>query len=194
MKTMPYEARWTIEGPNILAEQNLERINQALSEDWIAGIHLYFGGGGSGDPIAFSTFNAFLSHATASRPGDLFILWSVVEMRRRNLLLVDRRFREAATSSLLSPDDLDRVRGYLAEAELNEVLSIFSVGGAGPEAIWTDLKGSNWRPFFDAAQRVAVLSGALRVLPMTRVDHPEFYLVKAKRPNPQGQVPLGGAY
>jgi len=192
----PYNPRWTKDGPNILAEENLERIRQALSDGWIGGIHLYFGVGRSGDSIAFSTFDAFLSHVTASRPGDLFILWSFVEMRRKGLLLVDSQFMDdvGAGRSLLAARDLDRVREYLSESESNEMLSISSAGGGELTAIWTDLEGSGWDPFLDAARLAAVPGGALCVLPLTKVDCPEFHLVRAKRPNDQGQVPLGGAY
>jgi hypothetical protein len=131
-----------------------------------------------------------------SRPGDLFILWLIPELRRKGLLLVDSQFADGvgAGDSLLSPGDLDHVRGYLSGAELNEVLSISSAGGGELETIWTDLEGSGWDPFLDAARRAAVPGGSLCVLPVTKIDSPEFYLVKAKRPNPQGQVPLGGAY
>jgi len=193
---IPYDPRWTTDGPNILAEENLERIWQALTDGWIGGIHLYCGGGRSGDSVAFCTFDAFLSHVTASRPGDLFNLWSVAEVRRKGLLLVDSHFKDTdgAGRSLLSPGDLDRVREYLSEAESNEVLSISSAGGGELEAIWTDLEGSGWNPFLNAARHAAVPGGALCVLPLTKVDCPEFHLVKAKRPNDQGQVPLGGAY
>jgi hypothetical protein len=146
--------------------------------------------------VAFRTFDAFLSQITDARPGDLFILWSVPEIRGNGLLLVDNQFQASpeANASMLTTDDLDRVREYLTEAEFNEILSISSAGNGNVEAVWTDLEGSGWDTFLDAAQRAAVPCGALCVLPLTKLDRPEFYLVKAKRPNAQGEVPLGGAY
>lgn len=185
--------RWTTQGANILAEENLKRIREALEEDWVGGIHLYYGGGGSGDAVAFSRYDTFHSCVVHSRPGDLFVLWSVAEMRRRGLLLIDKRSPLALLSgnSLLAPSDLDRVRRYVAEREFNEVLSISVAEGDKLEAVLTD---RDWDKFLNAAQRAAVPNGALCALPFTQIDSPEFYLVKAKRPNGDGQVPLGGAY
>ena len=194
---MTYDPRWTTDGPNILAEEALQRIRQTLSEGWICGVHLHYGGGRSGDSVAFSTYTAFHSHVADSRPGDLFILWSVSEIRRKGLLLVDRHYHDAVLicGSLLSQDDLNRVRSYLAEGEFHEILSVASsAGGEELEATVTDLEGSHWDQFLGAAQRAVVPGGALCVLPLTKIDRPEFYLLKAKRPNSDGQVPLGGAY
>ena len=187
---------WTIEGPNILEDPTLERIRQALSEGWICGIHMYLGGGGSPGPVAFRTYDAFHSHVTNSRTGDGFILWSLADMRKKGLLLVDNHCDEAALTrgSLLSREDLDRVRAYLAEGELHEIFSVASADGKELVAICTDLNGSNWDQFIDSSKRAAVPGGAIWVLPLTNIDVPEHYLVKAKRPNPKGEVPLGGAY
>ncbi len=187
---------WTTEGPNILADPTMESIRQALSEGWVYGIHMYFGGGGSPDPVAFSTYDTFHSHVTESRTGDCFVLWSLADMRKKRLLLVDSHCDEAALmrGSLLSREDLDRVRRYLAEGELHEIFSVASAAGKELVAIWTDLNGSNWDRFIDSAKRATVPGGAICVLPLTKIDVPEHYLVKAKRPNPRGEVPLGGAY
>ena len=184
------------DGPNILAEEALERVRQALSEGWIGGLQRYYGGGRSGDSVAFSTYDAFHSHVMDSRPGDHFILWSVAEIRRRGLLLVDNHYQDAATSggSLLSQCDLDRVRAYLAEGKYYEVLLIASAGDTELKAVLTDFEGSEEDLFLDPARRAAVPGGAICVLPFTKIDSQEFYLVKAKRPNEKGEVPMGGAY
>jgi hypothetical protein len=75
-----------------------------------------------------------------------------------------------------------------------EILAVASSGSGSPEAVLTDLEGSAWEPFLSLAQRASVPGGALSVLPFTTIDQPEFYLLKAKRPNENGEVPLGGAY
>jgi hypothetical protein len=193
---VPYDPRWTTDGPSILAEGVQKSIRQALSDGWIGGIHLYFCGGRSGDPVAFSTYGAFISHVTDSQPGDLFYFWSIAEIREKGLLLADRQYHYALTpgSSLLFPDDIERVRAYLAQKEFNEILAIVSTGRGELEAIWTDLDGIQEDRFLGATRRAAAPGGALFVLPFTQIDSPEFYLAKAKRPNIKGEVPLGGAY
>lgn len=193
---MSHGLNWSAKGPSILAEDTLRAVESALEEGWIGGIHLYYGGGGSGDSIAFSTFDAFHSHITSSKPGDLFIMWSVAELRKRGLLLVDNGFnpRLEAGLSLLSQGDLIGVRGYLAQKELNEIFSIRSRGGGELEATMTDLEGTYEDRFLTFTQEIAEDGDAICIFPLTSIDHPEFYLVKAKRPNENGEVPLGGAY
>lgn len=193
---MPNDPRWTTAGPDILAEDTLNIVRHALEAGWICGIHLYFGGGGSGDAVAFSTFSAFHSHVVGSKPGDLFVLWSIARMRNEKLILVDNRFDSASDveHSVLSQDDLERVRGYLAKAEFNEILMIKPGKSGELEAILTDLAGSFEDSFLSPAQDGATLGDAVCVLPFTLIDRPELYLAKAKRPNAKGEVPLGGAY
>lgn len=188
--------RWTVQGPNILSSNNLGRIQQALSEDWIVGAHFYYCAGRGGEPIAFDNFDAMKSLITASRPGDLFILWSIAELRRKGRLLADCRRQQLETSndSLLSTADLARIRTYLVESNLNEILCIVSGENSQLKVFWSDLDSSDWEPFLDACRHAAVPGGALCVLPFTKLDSPEFYLVNAKRPNENGETLLGGAY
>jgi len=191
-----FDPKWTADGPNILAEENLGCIGRVLADDWICGIPMFLGCGGSPDPVAFSNYDAFLSHVIGSRPGDLFVLWSVSEMRKKGLLLVDNRYDDAtsARGSLLSQGDIECVRVYLAEEKLNEVIVVVSEGDGHPEVFWADFESSMWEPFLEAAKRAAVPGGAIRVLPLTKTDNAEHYLAKAKRPNSEGKVLVGGAY
>jgi hypothetical protein len=192
----PYDPRWTLGGPNILAEANLRTAEEVLRQGWICGIHLHFAGGRSGDAVAFGKYPAYLKYVHAATPGDLFVLWSVPEIRRRNLLLVDARYGdvEPRSTSLLSPDSLRDVREYLAEETGREVLAVAASGTADLTGVLTDLDGSEWDRFLGLVQQTSVSGGELCVLPFTSVDRPEFYLLKAKRPNEKGEVPLGGAY
>jgi hypothetical protein len=192
----PYDPRWTPSGPNILAEANLRIADEVLRQGWICGVHLHFAGGTSGDTVVFGEYAAYLKYVNAATPGDLFVLWSVPEMRRRDLLLVDARYREAEplTTSLLSPDGLRDVCEYLAEGTGREVFAVAPCGTTDLKAALTDLDGSEWDRFLVLAQQANVLGGELCVLPFTSVDRPELYLLKAKRPNERGEVPVGGAY
>jgi hypothetical protein len=190
------DPQWTTDGPNILATEVQERIRQALSRGWIAGIHQYFGGGGSGDALAFRTYDSFLSRVTNARPGDLFTLWSVADLIRKGLVLVDQRYLDdrAAVGCRLPPEGLDDIRRYLAEERWNEVLLIASAGGDELKTIWTDLDGTYENRFLETVREAEVPGGSICVLPITQIDSAEFWLVKAKRPNENGEVPLRGAY
>ncbi len=193
---MGNDETWTLAGSNILAADVLDRIRRAIAEGWIAGIHLFLGGGGSGDDVAFGNYDEFLSHVMNSRPGDLFMLWSIAEMRKRRLLLVDNHFDSSVSSEghPLSLKDIDRVREYLIQEKHNEILSIASAGERRLTAIVTDLEGMKESRFLNAAGRSAVPGGSICILPLTLIDSSEFYLAKAKRPNFEGKVLIGGAY
>jgi hypothetical protein len=210
-----YDPRWTRDGPNLLSDANLKIVGDALAEGWICGLHLYCGGGRGGDAIGFSTFQTYLDHVLSAWKGDLLYLWSVPEMIRRNLVLVDARYdgeRQRATS-LLSPTDLNRTKEYLVgravysegewkqspdnECVAKEFLAVVSCGTGALDACLYDYDGGDapgWRWLLDAAGNANVPSGRLCVLPFDTIDHPDFYLLRAKRPNEKGEVPLGGAY
>src|ERR1017187_6531127 len=188
-----YDPRWTANVPNILTEPNLRIVEATLKDGWVCGFHLHYG---AGDIRAFSMYQTYLRYVQEAKPGDLFILWSVPEMRRRKLLLVDTRYGGLlhGDNSILSTTDLCLVQEYLAGEASHEALAVASYGTTDLEAVLTDLGGSEWDRFLDLARRANVLGGALCVLPFTTVDRPEFCLLTAKRPNEKGEVPLGGAY
>lgn len=191
----PYDPKWTRKGPNVFDNEQLQRVQFALNEDWVCGRHLYYGAGRSGDSVAFSNYHDYVAYIERATPGDLFILWSVSEIRRRGLLLIDAGAGTVgqADGSLLSPDDLRRVMDYLT-TESAEVLGTASFGSAYLESVLTDLDGSAWERFLSMAHRAETAGGSLRVLPYTTIHSEDFYLLKAKRPNENGEVPLGGAY
>jgi hypothetical protein len=192
--------QWTPDGPNLLRDENLDRVRRSLEEGWVCGMHLLFCAGASGYPVAFSTYETYLEHVRQARPGDLFYLWSVGELRKRKLLLVDARYETAdhGASSLLSADGLRRIQEYLSiEAKIPyEVLAAASWGSLSLEAEWTDLDpdGPQWERMIEMARLAYVPGGALCILPLTTIDYPEYYLLRGKRPNERGEVPLGGAY
>ena len=195
-----YVPKWTKDS-NILTEESLELAKRTLDEGWICGVHYYYCGGCGGNPVAFNNFSAYSSHIEQSRPGDLFELWSVPEIRRRGLLLVDQHASAGnAPNSLLGQEDLRRILEYFDEGVARgeqiarEILVAVSFGGAELEAIWTDFDGSGWEPLIEAAQRAVTAGGALCVLPFTTIDCDELRMFKGKRPNAAGEVPLGGAY
>ncbi|MGA7343645.1 MAG: hypothetical protein WBE72_12940 [Terracidiphilus sp.] len=184
---MPWDLRSTTNGPNILAESVLERVRQALSEDWIGGLHL----SPFPEAVVFRSFDVFLSCVMSSLPGFTFTLWSISEMRRRGLLLIDNQYEDAKTSgdSLLSLADIERLRSYLTDKSLNEIFAIVSTGGEELEVFWTDLDEEVLAALFNAARRAVAPGGRICAFPFTQVDSPEFYLVDAKRPNEKGEVP-----
>jgi hypothetical protein len=191
-----YGPTWSLEGPSLTNPDNLRRVEEALREGWVCGIHLLYGAGASGHPIAFATFEKYLAYVDQARPGDLFTLWSVAELRKRSRLLVDAHYEtaEEGVSSLLSTTDLDRVQAYLSIGVSYEILAVASLRATSLHAVWTDLGGSEWENFLNLARQAYDARGALCVLPLTTIDQPEMYLLKGKRPNEKGEVPLGGAY
>jgi hypothetical protein len=190
------DPQWTTDGPNILATEVQERIRQALSRGWIKGIHEYFGGGGSGDALAFRTYDSFLftrHKLQAGRPLHPLVGSGLNPKGARSC---DQRYLDdrAAVGCRLPPEGLDCIRRYLAADRWNEVLLIASAGGDELKTIWTDLDGTYENRFLETIREAEVPGGSICVLPITQIDSAEFWLVKAKRPNENGEVPLRGAY
>jgi len=186
-----YGARWSLDGRSILAPEILGKVRASLSKGWVLGLHQYFGGGRSGDAVAFVTYTDFFSHVNKARPGDLFTLWSVDDLRREDLILAGGHSAAAAVGEgVIEPGEMERVIAYLKHH--NEVLVAACYGANQVEAIVTD------EDFVERIRAMAVRAnvsgGEMWVLPLTTIDQDRYYLAHAKRPNAAGEVPLGGAY
>lgn len=193
---MESNAGWSLEIRNILAEDVCSHVRDALSADWVVGLHLYLGGGRSGDTVAFSDYDDFISYVEGSRPGDLFVLWSVAELRRKEQILVDCEcsVQDMLDASLIQSAILDQIRPYLAAGTLNEVLVLVVVSSGDKAVLCLDLDGLSEKRFLSAIDQVARLGGSICVLPLSQIDSSTYYLFKGKRPNSKGEVPIGGAY
>ena len=183
---------WSAEPPNLLSPQIVSLVGEALNAGIVCGIQAFYCGGCGPDPCAFAGLDTYLSAVEGSRPGDWFTLWSVPALAKRHALLL----RKQATPA--SEADLQKIRGWLNANPMREFLAVgCREAGALPEACWGD---HGW---FDRLQDLALRcapNGEFAALPLTdlleRTERwiPRLHLVDAKRPNDQGEVPLGGAY
>ena len=186
---------WADSGLSIHACGVLDRIRGAIKEDLVVGIHLYFGGGRSGDNIVFSSYEQCLEYTTRARAGDLFILWSIAELRKRGKLLIDNPTMRHST--LVPPRTLKAsvagIKRYLARDVLNEVFIVKMSTSGALEAIQRELVG--FTEDIQRAKTVEMFAAELQyVFALKEVDSPGCYLAKAKRPDKYGKVPMAGAY
>jgi hypothetical protein len=119
---------WSIDGANILSAKNVDAAKDALGRGWLCGIHYYFAGGRSGDPIAFADYLEYLAHISAARPGDLFVLWSIASL---------------VESGEMLQTGWEGVREYLREPN-SEILAAAAGLAVVPQAVLADREGSNW--------------------------------------------------
>jgi hypothetical protein len=73
-------SEWITDGPNILTPHYLTRIQQAFAVGPVFGRHHHYAGGSSADNWAFHTFGPFWHYVTRSKPGDLYVMWSLPDL------------------------------------------------------------------------------------------------------------------
>src|SRR5579864_666882 len=177
---------------NILSEKNLGSVRHVLETTWVVGLHYHYGGGRGPDRVAFRVWSDYLAYVESGRAGDLFIFWSVADIQRRGLLLAGRKTGDMPSALSLS-SVIENVKEYLSRFNASNIQNEFSaVGLAQGEA--------NLRVLYSDLDRLDALAEMLGecsewyVLPASDIDLPGFYLMHAKRPNENGEVPTGGAY
>ncbi len=191
---MPQE--WTRQQLHLLSDENIENVRRALAKGWVFGIHYYYGGGGSGDCVAFKNIDEYLNRVTHARAGDLLTLWSVDQLRDLNSLIAQtgRTTVQDITSTADEREDVNWqvIDRYLA-INGNELLAIADQSPSLPLRII--LVDAGWKAELQEFVGSAIACGATLVLaPLTEIDARGQYLIRAKRPNADGEVPLRGSY
>ncbi len=185
---------WVKDKPNILSAESLVKIEAALEQGVVFGHHCHYYGGCSLDKWAFLDSKLFKEYVSQSRPGDLYIAWSVKDLEEKNLLLAHGRSSSDTQSEslLISVEDLQHVRQYLS-VENNEIINLYISWDTRTVAIhdgdiecFEDLEGE--------IREHSHPNSEIYVFPLTDIDKPEHYLLQAKYPNDKGEVPIGGAY
>jgi hypothetical protein len=181
---------WTQSGPNILSDRNLRKVELALAEGWVCGLHYHHGGGGGNEKVGVAAYPEYLAYVLAAPPGDLFVLWSVANLRSQGLLLAEARLDCGVLEprSLLSQDDLDRIHQYLAGRN-HEVIAVALASGSTALTVLT-ADEDFFQDVVELAGSTSNTGGSMFVFPLTR----DSCLIEAKRPNERGEVPRLGSY
>jgi hypothetical protein len=186
--------RWVKDRPNILACDNQKKLHEAFGRGIVFGRHYFFHGGSSGDSFAFHTFEQFAEYLHRSRPGDLYEVWSLPDLVAKGLILAHSKRGQTNMQMPMPPEEeMQAVRTYPG-VEFREYFAIFVEDdsndleiqlddGFGYEDIITYLDGSDGWSFNE-----------VWILPFTTIEAPEHIHLKAKYPNEQGELPIGGAY
>jgi hypothetical protein len=181
---MPQE--WSAQPLNLLSPEVVASVRESLNEGIICGLHMFYAGGGGPEACAFSLLNSYLSAVEASRPGDWYTLWSVPSLDRQGALLLRKQSMPASESELKS------IKGWLDSDQMREFVAVGCVQPKGlPEVCWGDF--DSFGDLSNLADRCAA-SGEFAVLPLSDLLGSKLHLVDAKRPNENGEVPLGGPY
>lgn len=182
-------SEWTTEGPNILAPHYRTRIQQAFAVGPVFGRHHHFAGGSSADNWAFHNFESFWDYMTRSKPGDLYVMWSLPDLLAKGM---DLLHVVGGTVPSLPYNFLTAVKSYL-DTPFNEFVALlFTPGRDTIEVQLNDIDG-----YDDLRERIEQhrrLGAEIIVFPFTRIEKDEYILLEAKYPNAEGKVPIGGPY
>ena len=66
----------------------LTGIQQAFPVGPVFGRHYHYAGGSSTDNWAFRTFEPFWHYVTRSKPGDLYVMWSLPDLLAKGVALL----------------------------------------------------------------------------------------------------------
>ena len=182
--------RWTSGQAHLLTPESLDLVRKALGKGLVFGFRSFYCGARGPDDVSFSDFDAYRAAIESSRPGDWFTLWSVPIAQNSGSVLLHKHARD------IKSVELEQIRAWLSENAMHE---FFAVGRAGPDVPPTAASG-DIDNFDDLQALVSGCSpaGEVAVVNLFRLDsaahRTERSLVNAKRPNRQGEVPLGGAY
>jgi hypothetical protein len=196
---------WVTDLPNILDAECIALVRSALLQgDVIFSFHMYYYGGRGGDWWAATDLESYLRRVEAARPGDLFWVHALDQLRARGYVLAHAEWPESQQSpeDSLRGEALARIEAYLRENQLHSVVLVWrSLDPAVPAAgICGDCDstylddGSLLDCLHERLAEGAGRPGAVYAFREADLEKLESALVKAKRPNERGEVPIGGAY
>jgi len=154
----------------------LEKVHGALeSGDILFGWHCFYCGACSPGNVAFTSFHDFEESLAGARPGDYFQLVSLRQLTARG--------------GILEPT-LAAARRYLAAAPRGEVWVLRT--GLRPPEVEVMWEGNSDEP--DVESWLAPSEGLYLARVREDLEFDDEYFLDAKKPDPHGAVPLGGAY
>ena len=182
-------SEWITDGPNILAPHYFTRIQQAFAAGPVFGRRHHYAGGSSADNWAFHTFERFWDYVTRSKPGDLYVMWSLADLLAKGVALLHVT---GDTATSIRDNCLAAVRAYL-DTPFNEFVALFSTGRRDTiEVQLNDIDG--YEDLRERIERYSSPGVEIIVFPFTRIETDDYILLEAKYPNAEGKVPVGGPY
>jgi hypothetical protein len=118
--------KWVKDRPNILAPEYLSKIEGALQQGIVFGLHFHYGGGGSPTQWACLDLERFREYVSHSRPGDAYIVWSMKGLLDKIQPLAHGTYAiESGRDSFILPSDaVLTIRNYL-NAQYNEIITVY---------------------------------------------------------------------
>lgn len=183
---------WTKDRPNILHPENIEKIRSALLKGPIWGHQYHFYGGCSRTSWAFADFLSFEGYLAASKPGDIYVVWSAAQLIEQKMALAYAAFDTTMKpgSSLLSEAQLEIIKRHLAQPS-SEINCVFQNSN---RIFDTTQDRGDYEDFLELVATFTQPGGRVYIFSENEIDSPEYILVEAKYPNVKGEVPIGGAY
>jgi hypothetical protein len=195
---------WVSDLPNLLDAECIALVRSALEQgDVIFSFHMYYYGGSAGDWWVATDLETYLRRVEAARPGDLFWVHSLEQLRARGYVLAQAEWsaRQPPVEAMRG-EALGRIEAYVRESRFHAVLLVWRsldpaerAAGVVGEFDSDDFDDASFLEDLDGYLAEAVgQPGAIYAFREADLDNIESALLKAKRPNERGEVPIGGAY
>ena len=168
---------------NILSSNSLALIESAIQSGIVFGV-LDRRGHMSPYQWAFLDFPQFKSYLSSCGPGDRFEAWSIPKLFEKQLVLAHAKYsaKLEPSSMLLSKDDLATIRSYL-DTQFNEFIAVYVAGESKTaKCSWGDI--DSYDELIENTMKYSSPDCEVYVFPLTAIDKPEHYLVKARYPYP----------
>ena len=168
---------------NILSANSLSLIESAFQNGIVFGI-LDRRGHMSPYQWAVLDYPQFQGYLSSCGPGDRFEAWSIPELLKKELVLAHAKYSVKAppSSMLLSTDDLAAIKSYL-DTQFNEFIAVFVAWESRTaQCSWGDI--DSYDELIENITKYSSPDCEIYVFPLTTIDKPEHYLVKARYPYP----------
>jgi hypothetical protein len=173
---------WKGDHLTMLSSSITKTVETALQQGPVFARHLGWHTGSGARFIAFQTLDQFHQDLSLLEPGDTYWIWSIPRLVKEGLCLAHlTNLGQGLSSSATSA----RVVGSLEDG--SEILAAFFSGSLSPQACADDTYGG-LTELIEYYERVGY--SEIYLFTLTVIDKENHYLIHARFPNSNGEIPV----
>lgn len=183
----------TMDRLNLLAPDTLAQIARALESGPIFGLHYVPYSGGGPDSVLFRTFDAFRTHLTRAKAGDLFEFWSLPALlaQQRSLLHVAFTDDSRDTDAALVAAGLQVIDAGLS-VRFNEFFAICLSRDGDTDDVFLSNDVAELRLVIESYRQPGCTVAVFPYAQNEQIDTHDSRLLWATYPRTESQTPIGG--
>jgi hypothetical protein len=163
----------------------------------IFGFHALYYGGSGGSWWAVATIEDYLGLVRSAKPGDLFWVHALDPLVQAGYALAGAPLEpgQRLSSRLLGAGPLSQIEAHIHTGDSLVFVWWTQAALSGARMCGIREHLEDFQEELDSElARLDSAAGALYAFRIADLEKPETFLLKAKRPNESGEVPIGGAY